>query len=82
MARDSEYNPPAFPKGRNDGMTLRDWFAGQALASMKMYPTYTPDYIARNAYDIADAMLRERAVSPGYLNNDDDDGDTSILPNP
>lgn len=49
-----------------DGMSLRDWFAGQALY-------YTADFsrphvnadnmkmTARLAYDIADAMLAERS---------------------
>ena len=45
-------------------MSLRDWFAGQALASM----TIAPDYpiaklhrpLANRAYLIADAMLAAR----------------------
>lgn len=73
-------NPPAFPQledlrtheGRTviyhansvGGMTLRDWFAGQALASM----TATPDYskgpcnaaMAERAFIIADLMLAAR----------------------
>jgi hypothetical protein len=54
---------PAFPAEsfaaqQCPGMTLRDWFAGQALAS------FVPDTAqnkAEAAYAIADAMLAERA---------------------
>lgn len=39
------------------GMTLRDWFAGQALAYIR---DVNDKVAARRAYGIADAMLRER----------------------
>jgi hypothetical protein len=42
-------------------MTLRDWFAGQALATLADCPT--PDLVenaAVMAYALADAMLAER----------------------
>jgi hypothetical protein len=60
---------PAFPRhgyNSNDGMTLRDWFAGQALAGLASYVTKgaTFDDIAKDAYAIADAMLRAREVKP------------------
>ena len=42
------------------GMTLRDWFAGQALTAATMYQTMTPEDLAHDAYRIADAMLAER----------------------
>lgn len=68
-------NPPAFPPNAgwrdNDpncnGMTLLDYFAGQALAGlMTKYPdTLTPDELADYAYDIAQAMLPERARRGG-----------------
>ena len=51
-----------------EGMSLRDWFAGQALAGMHL-PVYNTegDYvyenmelIAKAAYWMADAMIAER----------------------
>lgn len=39
------------------GMSLRDWFAGQALAS---FVPDTPQNKAEAAYAIADAMLKAR----------------------
>ena len=64
-------NPPAFPAVWPDagyeptyGMSLRDWFAGQALATVNgAAGSYGPDgrkQIAENAYAMADAMLAER----------------------
>ena len=55
---------PAFPlPSGHPGMTLRDWFAGQALAGMldfKTAETEEDDWLARIAYGIADAMIAER----------------------
>lgn len=66
-------NPPAFPNTGNsawqlppaEGMSLRDWFAGQALAVAwdardKGYYEGDDCDMARCAYQIADAMLAER----------------------
>lgn len=58
-------------------MTLRDYFAGQAivgilareptLKTIKMYPFYALNVYAQPAYTIADAMLREREMEqPEY----------------
>jgi len=46
------------------GMTLRDWFAGQALANPRTFPQdwSTPADIAEWAYGLADAMIAERDV--------------------
>ena len=43
-------------------MTLRDYFAGQALAGLASYPNwYTdPSGFAEDAYRMADAMLKAR----------------------
>ena len=61
---------PAFPVETTStpwapGMTLRDWFAGQALAGSLANPnhvlgTVTYGDIARDAYTWADAMLEAR----------------------
>lgn len=41
------------------GMTLRDYFAVQALTTMR-YAADAPHVAARIAYEIADAMLKAR----------------------
>jgi hypothetical protein len=58
----------AFPTsydGGDDGMTLRDYFAGQAMLGLLSANTPTPTddphrVIAIGAYLVADAMLAER----------------------
>ena len=70
-------NPPAFPSHAGDpemndprnriscgGMTLRDWFAGQALAGLLAHasgeaPTAAPVL----AWKLADAMLAARGAA-------------------
>lgn len=65
MTKDNGGN--AFPTLYHDapGMTLRDWFAGQALASMPDYlkPMQTDQRIrmAEWAYGLADALIAERS---------------------
>lgn len=68
-------NPAAFPSVEehpsydfpmhHPGMTLRDYFAGQALAgilaSRKMIFHDQQEMMARHAFEHADAMLAERA---------------------
>lgn len=80
----SDTGGPAFPiilgayrDLASDGLTIRDWLAGQAIGAIirqcagdinvnnqimgfaaRMEPA---DYFAMKAYEIADAMLRERA---------------------
>jgi hypothetical protein len=64
-------NPPAFPATafgpsgdmiNEPGMTLRDWFAGQAAGGLCAHQYGPPqwDNIARAAYILADAMLAQR----------------------
>lgn len=57
---------PAFPFAATDpsnvpmqasGMTLRDWFAGQALSNAYTFHDADPDRVATWAYQVADAML-------------------------
>lgn len=55
---------PAFPfselnGGDYSGMTLRDWFAGQALAGV-LDRVSDPDEVSARCYRIADAMLAAR----------------------
>lgn len=65
-------NPFAFPVPENhrygmEGMSLRDWFAGQALAGFCSQDDGNGDILmgaadaARAAYNFADAMLAQRA---------------------
>lgn len=67
-------NPSAFPipdlytndgigiSEGSPGMTLRDWFAGQALAGLAASPMDMPaEAYGMTAYFIADAMLAARA---------------------
>ena len=70
-------NPQAFPcldssgyglSMHDPGMTLRDWFAGQALAGLcANLGAYSKGTLATNAaircYAMADALLSERAKS-------------------
>ena len=61
---------PAFPTPRYErgdmyslGMTLRDYFAAKAIQGMlacPVQPQSGPDMYARDAYTIADAMLKAR----------------------
>lgn len=44
------------------GMTLRDWFAGQALVGLTRVGI---SYAATNAYEYADAMIEERNKGKG-----------------
>ena len=58
-------NPEVIERMKHQGgMTLRDWFAGQALASMTVAPDYSKGpcnaAMAERAYVIADAMLSAR----------------------
>jgi len=61
---------PAFPNVPSDpgytkwdeGMSLRDWFAGQALTGLMANPKrcYNFDGLAQDALRFADAMLKAR----------------------
>lgn len=67
--KDGYGNPTNRPQS---GMSLRDWFAGQALSGplASIFPVYMPDMkdggdysieqVAAVAYRIADAMIAER----------------------
>lgn len=58
---------PAFPVPKDydeQGMTLRDWFAGQALTALmaKSGDEFGYDELASFSYCMADAMLKAREV--------------------
>ena len=61
---------PAFPTladnghtMNQDGMTLRDWFAGKAMQSLILAAKTSQDVdlLSKGAYQMADAMLKERS---------------------
>lgn len=72
MSRKPE-NPFAFPRSGSNGlheapgMSLRDWFAGQALAGALADFENNPtcEDAARRAYHMADAMLSARNAESG-----------------
>jgi hypothetical protein len=64
-------NQSAFPWTADDGqkvrgekgMTLRDYFAAHAMQSINSRPDYDDvpaDFIAQDAYALADAMMKAR----------------------
>ena len=63
-------NEQAFPRtGGDTGMTLRDYFAGQALAGFAASSnanrlTWLDGSVARAAYAASDSMLEVRKVKP------------------
>ncbi len=62
MKTEIENGGPAFPVTENigmNGMTLRDYFAGQVINTLTQRYAASED-IARIAYSIADAMLVQR----------------------
>ena len=72
MTSEAKTRKPAFPvsfgpdgtPGYDDGMTLRDYFAGQALVGLVASKLHTlafqPKDDASYCYALADAMLKER----------------------
>ena len=55
MNNEKPQNPNAFPE-----MTLRDYFAAKAMQAM--CKLYDPELISKKAYQIADAMLKQREL--------------------
>lgn len=55
--------PLAAPSGEQYGMTLRDYFAGEAMKLKwdQAGTTRSMEYVAEAAYQMADAMLVARA---------------------
>jgi hypothetical protein len=56
VARDGNWQP------HHDGLSLRDYFAGQALAGILAAANFgsTKDWIGQKVYEAADAMLAAR----------------------
>ena len=56
---------PAFPRDNSlpdwSGMTLRDYFAAKAIQAMAQKYSHEDD-VSRNAYKIADAMIKAREL--------------------
>lgn len=64
---DKKTGGPAFPHSRlgsdHDGMQLRDYFAAKAMQGFSAAPDMNGvplNEVARQAYDVADAMLEAR----------------------
>ena len=63
MSTDKQTGGPAFPihwENHAEGMTLRDYFAAKAMQTLGNH--LSVPWIAERAYEIADAMLRARAL--------------------
>ena len=63
---------PAFPRAGSDyvkaqeSMSLRDWFAGKALEGQAHrfdHPHNHRELLAKDCYEIADAMLKARSAN-------------------
>jgi hypothetical protein len=60
---------PAFPVPNDAntngqaGMSLRDWFAGQALAGLIARCNMPNEVYTRMAYSLADTMLQQRELT-------------------
>lgn len=58
-------SPSAFPNGVKPGMSLRDYFAGQALTGLLAHTSgEAPNKAPALAYHLADMMIKERAQPP------------------
>ena len=68
-----ETGGPAFPtnyrhRANDPGMDLRDYFAAKAMQGFltaEYASTYRPEVWAKDAYGMADAMLKAREVKNG-----------------
>ena len=65
-----DHLPTAFPWTHDNitctGMTLRDYFAASFVKSGTVFPTSfpvnTPERVAKQAYELADAMIKAREL--------------------
>lgn len=70
ICQDDNHAGPAFPTDRHEGMTLLDYFAAKAMAAMigtssEPWSSGCENYVATNAYAMAEAMLAEREKRNG-----------------
>lgn len=56
----SHFDDATITDSHHSGMSLRDWFAGQALIAIAADHGKTPEQRAEEAYQYSDAMLKER----------------------
>ncbi len=49
----------AFPDDGRYGMTMLDWYAGQALGQLSKW-SVDPDEVAERAFEIAEAMVERK----------------------
>ena len=54
------FHMEGFDRVTADGMSLRDWFAGQALAGLTQNGQFACGQVAAAAYSFADAMISAR----------------------
>ena len=54
------FTKSGYTVGTGQGMSLRDHFAGQALAGIAQDESLTPKHTGELAYQLADAMLKAR----------------------
>lgn len=50
---------PVYPINGFEGLTKREWLAGQALAGLAVHADQTKDYTAVLAVKLADLVLKE-----------------------
>jgi len=64
VVRDRLDGGPAFPNDLDEGLSLRDYFAAQAVPQLideaLLHSHADWSWVSRKAYDLADAMLAER----------------------
>ena len=61
----TQYASGISPSGHDQGMTLRDYFAAKAMQALIEKYDESPVEISLEAYEFADAMLKQREDSNG-----------------
>ena len=56
---------PPNPEINNQGLTVRDYFATHAMEGMVTDVVVDAQQVARMAYQVADAMMKERGINRG-----------------